>query len=299
MRLEEADPFRPESDFFDCGGHSLLAQQLLLTIRKSLGADITIGILYANPTLASLCAQVDRLRSGQTATVDKTADLVYTKSRDELVATLETKYQSADPEALSPASGATFFLTGSTGFLGAFLAKEILDRQNTKLIAHIRGAKDLVFAKDRLVRSLKGYGLWQDTWDERISCVLGDLSKPRLGLDDASWKHVADTADVFIHNAAYVHWIARYEQMMRSNVLSTIDAMRLCNEGKAKLFSFVSSTSTLDTDHYISLSDEQTATGRGAVLEADDMEGSAVGLGTGYGQTKWVGFVTMMPVNQN
>ncbi|KAH7367788.1 alpha-aminoadipate reductase [Plectosphaerella cucumerina] len=283
-----AKTIKPESDFFDCGGHSLLAQQLLLMIRKNLGADITIGVLYANPTLRTLSAQVDRLRSGQAATVDKTADTVYSKSLDELINTLDTKYNSADPEALSPSTGATFFLTGATGFLGAYLVKDIMERKNTKLIAHIRGAKDLSFAKERLVKSLKGYALWQDAWTDRISCVLGDLSKPRLGLDDASWKHVADTADVFVHNAAYVHWIARYEQMMRSNVLSTIDAMKLCNEGKPKLFSFVSSTSVLDTDHYVNLSDEQTATGRSAVLEADDMEGSRVGLGNGYGQTKWV-----------
>lgn len=279
---------RPESNFFDCGGHSLLAQQLLLNIRRNVGADITIGVLYSNPTLNGLSTQVDRLCSGKAVTVDKAAEAAYAKSFDELVETLDAKYQSADPDALSPSSGATFFLTGATGFLGAHLAFEILNRENTKLIAHIRGAKEAAFAKDRLVRSLKGYGLWQEAWLDRISCVLGDLSKPRLGLDDASWTHVAETADVLVHNGAYVHWIAHYEQMMRSNVLSTIDAMRLCNAGKPKLFAFVSSTSTLDTDHYVNLSDAQTATGRGAVLEADDMQGSRVGLGTGYGQTKWV-----------
>ncbi|RYP92593.1 hypothetical protein DL770_001235 [Monosporascus sp. CRB-9-2] len=283
-----AKTVKPESNFFDCGGHSLLAQQLLLNIRKNLGADITIGVFYANPTLGGLSAQVDRLRSGQVVTVDKAAETAYAKSFDDLVKTLDAEYQSADPDALSPSSGATFFLTGATGFLGAYLVKDILDRENTKIIAHIRGAKELSFAKDRLTRSLKGYGLWQDSWADRISCVLGDLSKPRLGLDDASWKHVAEIADIFVHNAAYVHWIARYEQMMRSNVLSTIDAMKLCNEGKPKLFTFVSSTSTLDTDYYVNLSNEQTATGRGAVLEADDMQGSRIGLGTGYGQTKWL-----------
>ncbi|KAF5529331.1 aminoadipate-semialdehyde dehydrogenase [Fusarium napiforme] len=279
---------RPDSSFFDCGGHSLLAQQLLLDIRKELRADVTIGVLYANPTIRGLGSAVDSLRSGQAVTVDHSNDNVYSDSLDELTNTLDAKYQSADPDALSPSNGATFFLTGATGFLGAYLAKDVLDRKNTKLIACIRGAKDLKFAKERLVRSLKGYGLWQDSWADRISCVIGDLSKPRLGLDDASWKHVADTADAFIHNAAYVHWIARYEQMMGPNVLSTIDAMKLCNEGKPKLFSFVSSTSTLDTDYYINLSDAQTATGRGAVLESDDLLPNRTGLGTGYGQTKWV-----------
>ncbi|TVY79258.1 L-2-aminoadipate reductase large subunit [Fusarium oxysporum f. sp. cubense] len=252
---------RPDSSFFDCGGHSLLAKQLLLNLRKELRVDVTIGVLYANPTLRGLGSAVDSLRSGQAVTVDRSNDTVYSDSLDELTNTLD-------------ANGATFFLTGATGFLGAYLAKDILDRKNTKLIACIRGAKDLKFAKERLA--------------ERISCVIGDLSKPRLGLDDASWKHVADTADAFIHNAAYVHWIARYEQMMGPNVLSTIDAMKLCNEGKPKLFSFVSSTSTLDTDYYINLSGAQAATGRGAVLEYDDLLPNRTGLGTGYGQTKWV-----------
>ncbi|KAJ0140069.1 hypothetical protein HZ326_17037, partial [Fusarium oxysporum f. sp. albedinis] len=227
----------PDSSFFDCGGHSLLAQQLLLNLRKELRVDVTIGVLYANPTLRGLGSAVDSLRSGQAVTVDRSNDTVYSDSLDELTNTLDAK-------------------------------------KNTKLIACIRGAKDLKFAKERLA--------------ERISCVIGDLSKPRLGLDDASWKHVADTADAFIHNAAYVHWIARYEQMMGPNVLSTIDAMKLCNEGKPKLFSFVSSTSTLDTDYYINLSGAQAATGRGAVLEYDDLLPNRTGLGTGYGQTKWV-----------
>ncbi|KAH7318213.1 alpha-aminoadipate reductase [Stachybotrys elegans] len=282
-----AKTLRPDADFFDVGGHSLLAQQLLLTIRKSFGVDMTIPALYQSPTLRALGVQVDALQSGKTIS-NESSESVYAKSLDELMSTaLEAKYPSADPDALGPSKSATFFLTGATGFLGAYLVKDILERENTKLIAHIR-AKDLSFAKERLTRSLKGYGLWQESWVGRIECVTGDLTKPRLGLSDDSWKQVADTADVVVHNAAYVHWIARYEQMMRSNVLSTIDAMKLCAEGKPKLFSFVSSTSVLDTDHYVKLSQEQTATGRGAVLEADDMQGSSEKLNTGYGQTKWV-----------
>ncbi|KAF4951670.1 hypothetical protein FGADI_7322 [Fusarium gaditjirri] len=158
---------RPDASFFDCGYHSLLIQQLLLNIRRELRVD--------------------------------------SYSLDELTNALDAKYQGADPEALSPSNGATFVLTGATGFLSAYLAKDTLDRKNTELIACIRGAKDLKFAKEPFVRPLKGYGLLQDSWTERVSCVIGDLSKPRLGLDDASWKHVADTADTFIHKAEYVH----------------------------------------------------------------------------------------------
>ncbi|KAI1749056.1 male sterility protein-domain-containing protein [Xylaria castorea] len=75
---------------------------------------------------------------------------------------------------------------------------------------------------------------------------------------------------------------------MTANILSTPDSMALCNEGKPKTFTFISSTSVLDTDHYIKLSNEQARTGQGAIYESDDMQGSRRGLGTGYAQTKWV-----------
>ena len=64
--------------------------------------------------------------------------------------------------------------------------------------------------------------------------------------------------------------------------------MKLCNLGKPKLFTFVSSTSVLDTDHYVELSNRQISTGQHAVPEDDDLQGSRTQLSTGYGQTKWV-----------
>ena len=65
--------------------------------------------------------------------------------------------------------------------------------------------------------------------------------------------------------------------------------MQLCASGKPKHFAFVSSTSVLDTDHYVKISDDNILTGGPGVSETDDLQGSSSGLGTGYGQSKWVG----------
>ncbi|KAK3362458.1 hypothetical protein B0T25DRAFT_524378 [Lasiosphaeria hispida] len=280
-----------ENGFFDLGGHSLLAQQFLLTVRKALGANVSINTLYEHPSLAGFSAQVEKLLNQDTSSVGpEAADDAYSKSLDELVAQLPEKYQSADGDALGSAEQLTIFLTGATGFLGSYLVRDILDRtaRGVKLVAHVRGVKDPAAALGRLRRSLAGYGLWKDEWSGRLSAVVGDLSQPQLGLDEPTWQRLAQEVDVIIHNGAIVHWVKRYQDMMASNVLSTIDAMKLCNEGKPKAFCFVSSTSVLDTDHYTKLSDELVSTGQGAVLEEDDMSGSRTGLGTGYGQTKWV-----------
>jgi L-2-aminoadipate reductase len=76
--------------------------------------------------------------------------------------------------------------------------------------------------------------------------------------------------------------------MRGANVLGTLAAMALCESGKPKRFVFISSTSVLDSEHYIRLSDILLAKGGEGILESDDLQGSRTHLPTGYGQTKWV-----------
>lgn len=81
-----------------------------------------------------------------------------------------------------------------------------------------------------------------------------------------------------------------YEKLRSANVVSTLTAIELATTGKPKAIVFVSSTSAIDTEHYVQLS-ESMAHGhpeyRG-VPESDDLEGARTALKTGYGQTKWV-----------
>jgi L-2-aminoadipate reductase len=49
----------------------------------------------------------------------------------------------------------------------------------------------------------------------------------------------------------------------------------------------VSSTSAIDTEYYVRLSESLSREG-GGVSEDDPLEGSRTGLKTGYGQSKWV-----------
>jgi L-aminoadipate-semialdehyde dehydrogenase len=283
-----------ENDFFDLGGHSILAQQMLLDVRRQIGANVSINKLYENPSLAGFSSEVDRqlglANGGKDSIAVVKGDPVYTQSLDELLKRLPTKYPTADPATIRESAKPTVFLTGATGFLGAYIIKDVLDRTShaVRLIAHVRNVKDSKAALDRLRRSLQGYGLWQDEWSTRLSCVVGDLSKPQLGIEQHTWQSLSQEVDVVIHNGATVHWVRKYQDMMASNVISTIEAMKLCSEGKPKIFTFVSSTSVLDTDYYVKLSEQQISTGQSAISEEDDMQGSRTDLSTGYGQTKWV-----------
>lgn len=121
-----------------------------------------------------------------------------------LVRILADKYQAADAEV---AENLTVFLTGATGFLGAYLINEILGRAkpNFKLIAHVRGAKNFAAALERLQRSLRGNGVWKDEWRSRLSCVVGDLSQLQLGIGILTWNRLSKEVDVVIHIGASAH----------------------------------------------------------------------------------------------
>ncbi|GIG93138.1 non-ribosomal peptide synthetase [Plantactinospora endophytica] len=52
--------YGPRSRFLDAGGHSLAAIRIAGQIRRDTGVDVTIGDVYAHPTVAGLAALVER-----------------------------------------------------------------------------------------------------------------------------------------------------------------------------------------------------------------------------------------------
>ena len=181
------------------------------------------------------------------------------------------------------------FLTGATGFLGSYLLRDLFSRKNPSIeVTTLVRAKSPQEAFQRVKDTCSAYGVWSDSWAERLHCVCGTLGASNLGLTNAQWDDLTKTVDVVIHNGAQVHWVHQYSTLKPANVLGTMDTLKLCASGKAKQYAFVSSTSAIDHDYYVKESERIIASGGEGVSESDDLMGSAKGLGTGYGQTKWV-----------
>jgi L-2-aminoadipate reductase len=197
-------------NFFDVGGHSILATRVVFEIRKRFAIDLPLGMLFKHPTIAGLSQEIDLLRGesldmasrpptrhGADVTVDYLADTI------QLSKGLPESYQSAGK--FSKDDSITVFLTGATGFLGAFLVRDLLSRagNNIRIIAHVR-AKTAEGGLRRLINTCEAYGVWNEEWRSRVEVVPGSLEQERLGLTAEKWEEVTNTADIVMHNGAMV-----------------------------------------------------------------------------------------------
>ncbi|KAI7884445.1 L-aminoadipate-semialdehyde dehydrogenase [Mucor mucedo] len=285
--LPSSDPVIGLNDnFFDIGGHSLIATRLIFEIRQKFQVEAPLGLVFAEPTIAGLAREVAKLQSSDLL-LESSLDTVKEEKKEEVdyaadIGLLGNEFlQSTYGPLVTPsAEGRTFILTGGTGFLGAFILDKLLSYENTKKVICIVRAKDAAGAFQRVKQAAIDHLVWNEAWESRIEAICGDLASDRLGLSEADWTRCASTADAVVHNGALVHWIYPYHQLRAPNVIGTLWAMRLASEQQQKSFHFVSSTSVLDTPEFIE-------TGA-PVSEDNDLEGGRTGLENGYGQSKWV-----------
>jgi L-aminoadipate-semialdehyde dehydrogenase len=283
----------PEDSFFDIGGHSILAQQMLFKVnREWAGSNINMSSIFRNPTLKAFAGEIERRMNPSNAEADAVVEAEvaedYAADAKALMSQLPSSFSTFE-EKITPSSSITVFLTGATGFLGAYLLRDLLSRKapQVKVVAHVR-ALNPEAALDRVIQTCQAYGVWDPSWTSRLECVTGNLGDPKLGLKDDVWQRLTKEVSVVVHNGAMVHWVYPYSNLKPANVQGTLDILALCAEGSPKQLAFVSSTSVLDTKHYVDVSAKSAKEGGQGVLETDDMSGSATGLGTGYGQSKWV-----------
>lgn len=198
-------------NFFDIGGHSILATRVVFEIRKRFAVELPLGILFQRPTIAGLAEETDRCNEQSLEVVsnppsphlDSNAIPEYSSDFDTLASRLPGVYAQASP--FRKDDSVTVFLTGATGFLGAFVLRDLFTRPHPgiRVIAHVR-ADSPEKGLERVVNSCKAYGVWNASWKSRIEVVTGSLEKDLLGLSRLVWDDLLGKVDIVIHNGAMV-----------------------------------------------------------------------------------------------
>jgi thioester reductase-like protein len=140
----------------------------------------------------------------------------------------------------------SIFLTGTTGFIGAFLLNELLQQTQANIYCLVRSA-NADEGKRRIRSSLESYLLWDEPKSTRIIPVIGDLSQPLLGLSEDEFRVIASQIDAIYHNGAWVHHAYPYSMLKATNVLGTQEVLRLASQIKVKPVHFISTTSVFSS----------------------------------------------------
>jgi thioester reductase-like protein len=244
--LLTVDQIGMEQDFFTVGGHSLLAAQLLLRIKQVFGVSLPLQRILLRPTIRGLSAEVcGKQVSGQQTAETAVPDFDARERAASLIPSAlipSALIPSAlIPSALAPLAAqrpSKVLLTGATGFVGAYLVRELLDRGLTVYCLVRAPSTDI--AQARLRDRLKVAGLGDE---ERVHVIAGDLASPRLGLSPAEFNALGTEIDLILHNGAQVDAVLPYERLSSANIDGTAEVLRLAVTGRTKPLHYVSTVS--------------------------------------------------------
>lgn len=258
-----------DDDFFACGGDSLSTLPLVFKLHEALGVELPLSAVFATPTVAGLSATIDRMLAGEAVEAfDIEAQVVLPESID----------SARVPPPVAPrAAPKSVLLTGATGFLGAYVLRDLIDLSAAEVVCLVRAdsAEDGV---RRIRGNLESYGLWREGDDARLVPVLGDLSSPLLGLTPSAFEALAQRVDAIVHNGGQVNFIAPYAHLEAANVGGTREVLRLATTAHLKPVQLVSTLGVYVTRLH-----------SGVTVAETHAPPDGPGQDGGYNQSKWVG----------
>ena len=260
--------FDDTTEFTNLGVDSFTAVEMFDELERLADVEIDLRNISGLLTVNGLASHIQRLLAGEEkASIDWKKEII-----------LEDDISPRGEYLISPEECRNVFLTGSTGFLGAYLIRALIKtlHKDALIYCHAR-AENEEKAMERIVNNMKFFKCWKESFRSRIVAVPGDLTKPNLGLEKELYDSLAEKIDVVYHNGAILNFLFSYSQLKATNVGGTIGALRFASEGKPKYFHYISSYSVFDNPSHFGKS----------VKESDPLS-SPEGYFLGYSETKWV-----------
>ena len=269
-------------NFFQIGGTSLMAAQLIIKFQMEFGMTFPVRIFFDNSSVEQMAAYIDAVcENNDKASINANAvsDFRY-KTREFLKnevglsddITAQKKFRNTVDRTEN------VLLTGATGFLGAFLLHDLIEKTEYTIYTLVN-AEDEERGMHRIIKNLEKYSLWKDSFKNRIRVVIGNLSKTMIGMSEEDFGRLAEEIHEIYHAAANTNFLQPYHMLKEVNVYGTQEIIRFATTYQLKRIHYIST-------HYVfsNLSHEN-----GYIAYEDSFPTEQEVLVLGYQQSKWVG----------
>ncbi len=262
----------PDATLELLGLDSLMSVEVVNRIERDFGLRLNADFLTRSSSPQELAAGLMSRLQQQTQPIVEEVDL---KLIDDV--RLPEDWSPAD-EIADCWPPRRILFTGATGYLGAYLLAELLERTDSEIYCLVR-AENAEAAFERLCRNAEYYGLPTALPVERIRPLVGDIAQPLMGLDQAVYRQLTLEIDAVLSAGAHVDFTLPYSDLRGSNVFGTMEMLRFAATGRRKPLHFVSTLGLLMS---------KARSGNDSALESwpPDCEGES--LVNGYEQSKWV-----------
>lgn len=240
------DSEKESATFFERGMDSLMALQLLRMLRRGLHRpDLALSTIYSNPTVLQL---QEAIKSGFQHTPGAKDELSVEplfKTYSELIQQIPKPTVLAPPHRASQSEPMTILLTGSTGTVGTFLLRALLDNPKIQHVICLNRSQDGGRATQE--RRFAAAGLETGDLDQHTTFLHADLSQPLLGLAGEIYEDLRTRVGLIIHNAWPVNFnleLAAFEPQLAG----LVNLFRLAadsTQGHAVRLVFISSVSAI------------------------------------------------------
>ncbi len=268
------EPIGIKDNFFELGGHSLLTVGMLFQVKEFFHVDLPLLSLFQAPTIAGLAQEIAQFLHSENSPATRNISCVDLQAE----AVLDPTICAATPTPEPIKEPQRVFLTGATGYIGAFLLHELLQQTEASIYCLVR-ASTPESGKQKICRNLEHYlGFLEPKLSSRIIPVIGDLSQPLLGLTEQQFRKLAREIDGIYHNGAFVNLIYPYIALRAANVSGTQEVLRLASQIKTKPVHFISTLDVFQSSVYAQMK----------IIEEQDKLAYCEELTNGYAQSKWV-----------
>ena len=290
----------PDAHFTDLGGDSLSALTFGNLLHEIFDIDVPVGVIVSPANdLRAIAEYIEGERQGSKRTGFAS---VHGRDATEVRATDLTldKFIDAPTLAAAPAlprpsaEVRTVLLTGATGFLGRYLALEWLERMDLvdgKVIALVRAKTD-VEARARVDRTFDSGDLnllahYRELAADHLEVIAGDKGEANLGLDQQTWRRLADTVDLIVDPAALVNHVLPYSELFGPNARGTAELIRIALTSKQKPYTYVSTIGVGDQIEPTKFTEDADIRVISPTRKINDS------YANGYGNSKWAAEVLL------